>query len=115
MIEGTLPIPPRSRTDSPQERLGRWQTARSWARLIREAEALWFVDVRALRRLGSEELLHLLAEVPPGQRRRVDRWLQRFHVSTRLGRADPRPPCGDPADRIMQEKAPADAFSGGRE
>jgi hypothetical protein len=37
-------------------RLRRWQTARSWARLIREAEALWRVDVRVLRRLAAMEL-----------------------------------------------------------
>ena len=40
----------------PQRRLRHWQQARTWARLIREAEALWHVDVRALRRMGAEEL-----------------------------------------------------------
>ena len=46
-------MPAPSLADPPQRRLGRWQTARSWARLIREAEALWFVDERVLRRLAS--------------------------------------------------------------
>lgn len=62
----------------------RWQTARSWAWLIREAEALWGVDVRILRRIASQELLLLPREVPPALRQRVNRWLQRFHVVTRL-------------------------------
>ncbi|MEB3332700.1 MAG: hypothetical protein VKI83_09450 [Synechococcaceae cyanobacterium] len=62
----------------------RWQTARSWARLIREAEALWRVDVRVLRRIASQELLLLPREVPPVLRQRVNRWLQHFHVATRL-------------------------------
>jgi hypothetical protein len=66
------------------QRLRRWQTARTWARLIREAEALWRVDVRVLRRLAAQELMGLNQEVPPAQRRRVNRWLQRFHVATRL-------------------------------
>jgi hypothetical protein len=66
------------------QRLRRWQTARTWARLIREAEALWHVDVRALHRLAAEELSQLVEEVPPRLRRRVNRWLERLHVSTRL-------------------------------
>jgi hypothetical protein len=66
------------------QRLRRWQTARTWARLIREAEALWRVDVRVLQRLAARELMGLNQEVPPAQRRRVNRWLQRFHVATRL-------------------------------
>ena len=65
-------------------RLRRWQTARSWARLIREAEALWRVDVRVLRRLASTELMGLNQEVPRRERGRVNRWLERFHAGTRL-------------------------------
>jgi hypothetical protein len=65
-------------------RVRRWQTARTWARLIREAEALWRVDVRSLRRLASQELFQLVQEVPPRLRRRVNRWLVRFNVLTRL-------------------------------
>lgn len=70
--------------DSAQQSVRRWQTARSWARLIREAEALWRVDVRALRRLASQELFQLVQEVPPRLRRRVNLWLVRFNVLTRL-------------------------------
>jgi hypothetical protein len=36
----------------PQQRLLRWQAVRTWARLIQEAEGLWRVDVRDIRRLG---------------------------------------------------------------
>jgi hypothetical protein len=62
----------------------RWQDSRTWARLIREAEALWHVDVRDLRRLGALELSQLLQEVPPSQRGRVNRWLACYGVATRL-------------------------------
>jgi hypothetical protein len=68
----------------PQQRMLRWQAARSWARLIREAEALWRVDVRSLRRLAAHELGQLLQEVPPRLRHRVNRWLERLQVATRL-------------------------------
>lgn len=64
--------------------LRRWQAARSWARLIREAEALWHVEPLAMHRLAAEELGCLLEEVPPCMRRRVNRWLLRFGVLTRL-------------------------------
>ncbi|WP_240789273.1 MULTISPECIES: hypothetical protein [unclassified Synechococcus] len=65
-------------------RLRHWQQVRTWARLIREAEALWHVDVRELKRLGALELSQLLEEVPPAQRQRVNRWLRRYAVATRL-------------------------------
>ena len=39
-----------------QQQVQRWQDTRTWARLIREAEALWHVNVRDLRRLGALEL-----------------------------------------------------------
>ncbi|MCS5705435.1 hypothetical protein NZK27_04450 [Synechococcus sp. FGCU-3] len=68
-----------------QLRLRRWQAVRTWARLIREAEALWRVDVRALHRLAAQELGQLVQEVPPQLRRRVNRWLARLGVATRLG------------------------------
>lgn len=70
-----------------RERVRRWQSVRSWARLIREAEALWHVDARLLHRLAAEELVRLVQEVPPRLRRRVNRWLERFHVATRLHEA----------------------------
>ena len=37
----------------PRQRLLRWQAVRTWARLIREAEGLWRVDVRDLRQVAS--------------------------------------------------------------
>lgn len=67
-----------------REQVRRWQDTRTWARLIREAEALWHVDVRDLRRLGAMELGQLVEEVPPGLRPRVNRWLACYGVSTRL-------------------------------
>ena len=70
--------------DAPRRRLQRWQTARSWARLIREAERLWTVDARAMHRLAAQELGALLQEVPPAQRRRVNRWLLRLGALTHL-------------------------------
>lgn len=65
--------------------LQRWQATRTWARLIREAENLWHVDVRALHRLAAQELGQLQAEVPQRLRPGVNRWLRRFGVATRLG------------------------------
>ena len=53
-------------------------------RLIREAEQLWHVDVRELKRLGALELSQILGEIPPSQRLRVNRWLQGYAASTRL-------------------------------
>ncbi len=61
-----------------------WQDARTWARLIREAEALWHIDVRDLHRLGALELGQLIAEVPDRLRSRVNRWLACYRVATRL-------------------------------
>jgi hypothetical protein len=57
--------PPHSSSDPMQERVRRWQSVRTWARLIREAEALWHVDARILHRLAAEELVRLVQEVPP--------------------------------------------------
>ena len=74
-----------------RSRLQRWQQVRTWARLIREAESLWHVGVRELKRLGALELAELLREVPVRQRSRVNRWLTRYAVSTRL-------PCRDSVD-----------------
>ncbi len=48
------------------------------------SRALWRVDVRALHRLAALELGQLLQEVPPRLRRRVNRWLRRMGVVTRL-------------------------------
>ena len=67
-----------------KRRLRHWQQARSWARLIREAEHLWKVDSRELKRLGALELTQLLQEVPPSHRKRVNLWLIKFSVATRF-------------------------------
>ncbi|MCT0226049.1 hypothetical protein [Synechococcus sp. CS-1328] len=85
MTSGIEPSPHWSLVDVPQQRIRRWKNVRTWARLIREAEALWRVDVRALHRLAALELGQLLQEVPPRLRRRVNRWLRRMGVVTRLG------------------------------
>ncbi len=70
--------------DPVSQPIKRWQSVRTWAWLIREAEALWSEDARFLQRLGAVELLQIVQEVPPKLRRRVNRWLERFHVVTRL-------------------------------
>ena len=79
--------------DPLRSRLRQWQQVRTWARLIREAEALWHVDVRELRRLGALELSQLLEEVPPSQRGRVNRWLHRYSVATRFQSTGFEPNC----------------------
>jgi len=78
------PCLPQGPGDPLLERVRNWQTARTWARLIREAEALWRVDVRSLHRLAAQELVQLVQEVPPRLRRRVNLWLERFQAATRL-------------------------------
>ena len=65
-------------------RLRQWQHARTWARLIREAEYFWQLDERELKRLGAVELSQLLEEVPASKRWRVDRWLLKYSVATRF-------------------------------
>ena len=64
--------------------LATWQRARTLARLIREAEDLWHVDVKDLRRLGALELDQLLHEVPASLKPRVNRWLKGYGAATRL-------------------------------
>ena len=70
--------------DRVSQRLKHWQSVRTWAWLIREAEGLWSEDARFLQRLGAAELLQVGQEVPPRLRRRVNLWLEHFHVLTRL-------------------------------
>ncbi len=67
--------------DPLQKRLRQWQQVRTWARLIREAQSLWHVDARELRRLGALELTQLLQELPPTLRGRVNKWLGKYTVS----------------------------------
>ena len=78
--KGALPDPLRFR-------LRQWQQARTWARLICEAESFWHLDQRELRRLGALELSQLLEEVPVSKRGRVDRWLFKYSAATRFTRA----------------------------
>ncbi len=67
-----------------KRRLRNWQQARSWARLIKEAENLWQVESRELKRLGALELTQLLQEVPCSYRKRVNLWLIKYSVATRF-------------------------------
>lgn len=83
-MAGRMSMPLEQSPGPPQHGLQRWQSVRTWARLIREAEALWRVDVRALHRLAAQELGQLIQEVPPRLRGRVNRWLEGFGVVTRL-------------------------------
>lgn len=69
---------------APRPLLMRWHVVRTWARLIREAESLWHVDVREMHRLAAHELGELMSEVPPPLRPRVNRWLARLGGRTRL-------------------------------
>ena len=71
--------------------LRHWQQARSWARLIKEAEILWQVDQKELKRLGALELSQLINEIPPAFRRRVNLWLVKYSVATRFE-------CGESGD-----------------
>ncbi len=67
-----------TKCDQLQARLRHWHQARSWARLIREAENLWHVESREIRRLGALELSQLFQEIPPFLRKRVNRWLDNY-------------------------------------
>ncbi len=76
--------PARKNVDSLHQTLRKWQQVRTWARLILEAESLWHVDVKEVRRLAALELSQLLDEVPSSDRERVDRWLEVYSASTRF-------------------------------
>ncbi len=67
-----------------QKRVNAWQQARTWARLITEAESFWHEDIKEIRRIGELELSQLLNEVPRSQRSRVNRWLKYYLATTRL-------------------------------
>ena len=75
-----------SKTDGNElkKRLRQWQHSRSWARLICEAEKMWSLESRELKRLGAMELIQLQNEMPFNVRRRVNFWLVRFSGATRL-------------------------------
>ena len=76
----------KSRTDGNElkKRLRQWQHSRSWARLICEAEKMWSLESRELKRLGAMELIQLQNEMPFNVRRRVNVWLIRYSGATRL-------------------------------
>ena len=76
----------KSKTDGTdlKKRLRQWQHSRSWARLICEAEKMWSLESRELKRLGAMELIQLQNEMPFNVRRRVNVWLVRYSGATRL-------------------------------
>ena len=76
----------KSKTDSNalKKRLRQWQHSRSWARLICEAEKMWSLESRELKRLGAMELIQLQNEMPFNVRRRVNFWLVKYSGATRL-------------------------------
>ena len=67
-----------------KKRLRQWQHSRSWARLICEAERMWSLESRELKRLGAMELIQLQNEMPFNVRRRVNFWLIKYSGATRL-------------------------------
>ena len=67
-----------------KKRLRQWQHSRSWARLICEAEKMWSLESRELKRLGAIELIQLQNEMPFKVRRRVNYWLIKYSGATRL-------------------------------
>ena len=67
-----------------KKRLRQWQHSRSWARLICEAERMWSLESRELKRLGAIELIQLQNEMPFNVRRRVNVWLVRYSGATRF-------------------------------
>ena len=76
----------KSKTDGNalKKRLRQWQHSRSWARLICEAEKMWGLESRDLKRLGAMELIQLQNEMPFNVRRRVNFWLVKYSGATRL-------------------------------
>ena len=67
-----------------KKRLRQWQHSRSWARLICEAEKMWSLESRDLKRLGAMELIQLQNEMPFNVRRRVNYCLVKYSGATRL-------------------------------
>ena len=76
----------KSKTDGSElkKRLRQWQHSRSWARLICEAEKMWTLESRELKRMGAMELIQLQNEMPFNGRRRVNCWLVKYSGATRL-------------------------------
>ncbi len=67
-----------------KKRLRQWQHSRSWARLICEAEKMWTLESKELKKFGALELIQLQNEMPINVRRRVNFWLIRYAGATRL-------------------------------
>ena len=84
-IVGKVPLV-KNKTDGNElkKRLRQWQHSRSWARLICEAERMWSLESRELKRLGAMELIQLQNEMPFNVRRRVNYWLVKYSGATRL-------------------------------
>ena len=84
-IVGHCPLV-KSKTDGNElkKRLRQWQHSRSWARLICEAERMWSLESRELKRLGAMELIQLQNEMPLCVRKRVNFWLVRYSGATRF-------------------------------
>ena len=84
-IVGQSPLV-KSKTDGNElkKRLRQWQHSRSWARLICEAEKMWSLESKELKRLGAMELIQLQNEMPFNVRRRVNFWLVKYSGATRL-------------------------------
>ena len=84
-IVGQCPLV-KSKTDGDElkKRLRQWQHSRSWARLICEAEKMWSLESRELKKLGAIELMQLQNEMPFNVRRRVKFWLVKYSGATRL-------------------------------
>ena len=76
----------KSKTDGNElkKRLRQWQHSRSWARLICEAEKMWSLESKELKRLGAMELIQLQNEMPFNVRRRVNFLLVKYAGATRL-------------------------------
>ena len=76
----------KSRTDGNElkKRLRQWQHSRSWTRLICEAEKMWSLESKELKRLGAIELIQLQNEMPFNVRRRVNFWLVKYSGATRF-------------------------------
>ena len=84
-IVGQVPFV-KSKTEGSElkKRLRQWQHSRSWARLICEAEKMWSLESKELKRLGAIELIQLQNEMPFNVRRRVNFWLVKYSGATRL-------------------------------
>ena len=78
--------PVKSKADGNElkKRLRQWQHSRSWARLICEAEKMWSLESKELKRLGAMELIQLQNEMPFKVRKRVNFWLIRYSGVTRF-------------------------------